>query len=102
MKIIPPFAAALVLCAVFGAAHAEPVYELPATAGALIVIPSARDREREEQSAARALADRRQKMIDDCEQNHGSEMDCAREVDTELRAEGLQSGARVIHLSPPR
>jgi hypothetical protein len=41
-------------------------------------------------------------MIDDCEQNFGSEMDCTREVDTELRAEGLQWGARVIHLRPAR
>jgi hypothetical protein len=41
-------------------------------------------------------------MIDECEQNHGSEIDCKREVDTELRAEGLQSGGHVIHLSPGR
>src|SRR2546426_53239 len=44
----------------------------------------------------------RQKMIDDCEQNFGSEIDCIREVDTELRAEALQSGGRVIHLRPAR
>ena len=44
--------------------------------------------------------ERRQKMIEDCEQNHGSEIDCTRETDTELRAEGLQAGARVIHLRP--
>ena len=48
------------------------------------------------------LAERRQKMIDDCEQNFGSEQDCTREVDTELRAEALQSGGRVIHLRPAR
>jgi len=41
-------------------------------------------------------------MIDDCEQNFGSEEDCTREVDTELRAEALQSGGRVIHLRPAR
>jgi hypothetical protein len=41
-------------------------------------------------------------MIDDCEQNFGSEIDCTREVDTELRAEALQSGAGVIHLRPAR
>jgi hypothetical protein len=42
-------------------------------------------------------------MIDDCEQNFGTESDCEREVDTELRAEGLlQWGVRVIHLMPPR
>jgi hypothetical protein len=79
--------AALLLCAVFGAAQAQQLYEPPAT---------------EEQAAARARAERRQKMIDDCEQNFGSEMDCTREVDTELRAEELQSGARVIHLRPAR
>ncbi len=56
----------------------------------------------QEQAAARALAERRQKMIDDCEQNFGSEIDCIREVDTELRAEALQSGGRVIHLRPAR
>ena len=45
--------------------------------------------------------ERRQKMIDDCEQNFGTESDCEREVDTELRAEGLlQWGVRVIHLRP--
>ena len=46
--------------------------------------------------------ERRQKMIDECEQNFGSEIDCIREVDTELRAEALQSGGRVIHLRPAR
>ena len=56
----------------------------------------------QEQAAARALAERRQKMIDECEQNFGSEVDCTREVDTELRAEGLQSGGRVIRLRPGR
>jgi hypothetical protein len=63
-------------------------------------MPSLRDEEREEQAAARALAERRQEMIDDCEQNHG--IDCEREVDTELRAEGLQWGARVIRIRPAR
>ena len=66
--------AALLLCAVFTAAQAQQ--------------PS--DQER------------RQKMIDDCEQNFGSEIDCTREVDTELRAEALQAGGRVIHLRPAR
>jgi hypothetical protein len=77
---------ALLLCAVFTAARAEQLYETSTA----------------EQAAARALAERRQKMIDDCEQNFGSEIDCTREVDTELRAEALQSGARVIHLRPAR
>ena len=79
--------AALLLCAVFTTAQAQQLYEPPAT---------------EEQAAARALAERRQKMIDDCQQNFGSEIDCTREVDTELRAEALQSGGRVIHLRPAR
>ena len=79
--------ALLALFACFGAARAQQLDEPPAT---------------EEQAAARALAERRQKMIDDCEQNFGSENDCTREVDTELRAEGLQSGARVIHRRPAR
>ena len=78
---------ALLLCAVFTTAQAQQLYEPPAT---------------EEQAAARALAERRQKMIEDCMQNFGSEADCTREVDTELRAEGLQSGSRVIHLRPAR
>ena len=50
---------------------------------------------------ARALAERRQRMIDDCVENHGYEDDCVREVDTELRAEAMQTGARVIRLRPP-
>ena len=95
--------AALLLWAVFGAARATLVYDPPATEGAAVLIPSLSDEEREEQAAARALAERRQKMIDDCEQNFGTESDCEREVDTELRAEGLlQWGVRVIHLRPAR
>jgi hypothetical protein len=73
--------AALLLCAAFGAAAAEQLSD--------------------EQLAAQALAERRQEMIDECVQNHGSELDCKRETDTELRAEGLLSGARVIRLRPP-
>jgi hypothetical protein len=69
--------AALLLCAISAAAQAQ-------------------------QTPERALAERRQRMIDECEANHGSEVDCKREVDTELRAEGLQTGARVIHLDRPR
>ena len=63
-------------------------------------VPSLRDEEREEQAAARALAERRRRMIDDCERNRGT--DCEREVDTELRAEALQRGGRVIRLRPAR
>jgi hypothetical protein len=94
--------ALLALSASFGAARAQQLDAPPATEGAAVLIPSLSDAEREEPAAARALAERRQKMIDDCEQNFGSEMDCTREVDTELRAEALQSGARVIHLRPAR
>jgi hypothetical protein len=36
------------------------------------------------ETSRRALAERRRKMIDECEQNHGSEIDCTRETDTEL------------------
>jgi len=45
------------------------------------------------------LDERRQQMIEDCVENHG--IDCEREVDTELRAEGLQFGARVIRIKAP-
>jgi cytochrome c556 len=47
-------------------------------------------------------AERRQAMIEECLQNHGSQADREREVDTELRAEALPWGARVIHVSPSR
>jgi len=91
----------LALSACFGAARAQQLDQPPAAANVLILVPSPREVEREEQ-AARDLDERRQKMIDDCEQNFGSEEDCTREVDTELRAEALQSGGRVIHLRPAR
>ena len=99
-KVVQASISALLLCAVFGAARAQELYESPATAGAEVVIPSLSDEEREEQAAARAVAERRQEMIDDCEQNNGT--DCAREVDTELRAEGMQWGTRIIHVRPAR
>src|SRR5258705_11900041 len=102
-KAIRTAIAALLLCGVFGAARATLLYDPPAAEGAAVLIPSLSDEEREEQAAARALAERRQKMIDDCEQNFGTESDCEREVDVELRAEGLLQGAiRGIHLSPAR
>jgi len=94
-------ATALLLLAAVGAARAERSYGPPATADAAVAI-SISEEAREEQAAALALAERRRKMIEDCEQSLGSEIDCTRETDTELRAEGLQSGARVIHLAPPR
>jgi hypothetical protein len=89
------------LCAVFGAARAEEPYEPPAMAGTVVVVPS-RDEQREEQAAARALAERREEMIHECMDNHGSEIDCVRETDTELRAEGLPWRNRVIRASPFR
>src|SRR2546428_11345354 len=92
----------LALPACFAAAGAPQLDQPPATEGAAVLVPAFSDAEREEQAAARDLAERRQKMIDDCEQNFGSEADCTREVDTELRAEALQSGGRVIHLRPAR
>jgi hypothetical protein len=94
-------ATALLLVAAIGAARAEQPYGPPATAGAAVPIRTTEEA-REEQAAARAQAERRRKMIEDCEQNFGSEIDCTRETDTELRAEGLQSGVRVIHLRPAR
>jgi len=89
------FTTALLLCAFIGVARAQEYYppaamDLPAQAGA----------ERDRQDDERALADRRQKMIEECQQNHGSEVDCERETDTELRAEGMRVGASVIHLRP--
>jgi len=94
-------ATALLLLVAVGAARAERSYGPPAAADAAVAI-SISEEAREEEAAARALAERRQKMIEDCEQNFGSEEDCTREVDTELRAEALQSGGRVIHLRPAR
>ena len=96
-RIVRTAIAALMLSAVSGTARSEHIYELPS--GAVIMIPSFGDEESEE-AAARGLADRRQAMIEDCERNNGTE--CEREVETELRAEGLESGARLIHLRPDR
>jgi hypothetical protein len=53
----------------------------------------------EEEAAAQAYAERRQRMMEDCERNNGTE--CEREVDTELGAEAIQSSGRVIHLMRP-
>ena len=84
--------------AVAGAARAQESEPPPAPMDAPSLSPAERDRLDDQ----RVFAERRQRMLDDCEQNHGSEADCERETDTELRAEGLQSGARVIHLRPAR
>jgi hypothetical protein len=90
------FIAALLACAFIGTVRAQESAPPPAFTDPA---PSAAERDRQD-DPRRALADRRQRMIDECEQNHGSEVDCKRETDTELRAEGLQAGARVIHLRP--
>jgi hypothetical protein len=50
----------------------------------------------DQQQASQAYAERRQRMIEQCEQNNG--IDCAREVDTELRAEAVQRD-HVLHTS---
>jgi hypothetical protein len=84
--------ALLALCGT-SAAHADDVYVLPAPAAAEVV---AADQQRAAVEA-RALAERRSRMIDRCVANHGYEEDCIREVDTELRAEG----SRVVHLRAP-
>ena len=78
--------ALFVLSAATGVARAQQV---------IIVQPEAAARQAADE---RALAERRQRMIEECIANHGSEDDCVREVDTELRAEA----ARVIHLRAPR
>jgi hypothetical protein len=54
-----------------------------------------RTEDQRNKTAAQALAERRQKMIQDCEQNNG--IDCEREVDTELGAESIERGGHVIH-----
>jgi len=90
------FIAALLVCAFIGTARAQESAPPPATDPA----PSAAERDRQD-DAERALADRREQMIDECEQNHGSEVDCKRETDTELRAEGLLSRGLVVHLRAP-
>ena len=92
----------LLLGAVFGTAGAQETESAPASAvtpDPVFVLP---DGQGEEQAADRTPAERRQEMIADCEDKHGSEVDCRREADTELRAEGLQRGSGVIHLRAPR
>jgi len=51
--------------------------------------------DQQNETDAQAVADRRHKMIEDCEQNNG--VDCEREVDTEPGAEAIQRGGHVIH-----
>jgi hypothetical protein len=50
----------------------------------------------DQQQASKAYAERRQRMIEQCEQNNG--IDCAREVDAELGAEALQQD-HVVHVA---
>jgi hypothetical protein len=71
-----------------GAAQAKLLGESRAAIDATDLIPLLLDQEHADEAAARALAERRQAMIEDCEQNNGT--DCAREADSELRAEQLQ------------
>jgi len=89
--------AALLACAFIGTVRAQESAPPPAFTDPA---PSAAERDRQD-DAQRALADRRERMIDECEQNHGSEVDCKRETDTELRAEGLLSRGLVVHLRAP-
>jgi uncharacterized membrane protein YccC len=99
------------LSACLGTARAQEIYAPPSAAAAELPDRFLADRQREEQLAdrqrdeqltARALADRRQEMIHECMDNHGSEIDCERETDTELRAEGIPWRNRVFRASPFR
>jgi len=51
------------------------------------------------QALMQARAQRREQMLRDCQRNNG--VDCEREVDTELRAEGLQAGGVIRTVPPP-
>jgi Domain of unknown function (DUF4124) len=53
----------------------------------------------EAQELAQARAQRREQLMQDCARNNG--VDCQREVDTQLRAEGIQEGRGVIRTVPP-
>jgi hypothetical protein len=53
----------------------------------------------QQQINAQARAQRREQRVQECLRNNG--VDCAREVDTELRAEGIQEGRGVIRTVPP-
>ena len=67
------------------------------------VPPAARDDDAakdQQEALKRELAERRERLIQLCERNHGVE--CAVEVDTELDAERIQALGHVIHLAPPR
>ena len=49
--------------------------------------------------AERAVAERREKLIQECEANRG--VDCAQQVDTELVAQKIQTEGHVIHQARP-
>ena len=92
-RIISTFARAMLpaLCAaLLATSYAGAQQSVPATAPNP---PGQND------AVAQAYAERRDKMIEDCERNHG--IDCAREVDTELRAEAIQRRGHVIHQMRP-
>ena len=96
--MMKPIVFALVaFCAAVTAARAQEA-DVPPLGPAAQVAAAAQER----QAEARAFAERRSRMIEECEDHHGYEADYVREVDTELRAEGLQAGGRVIHLRAPR
>ena len=61
-----------------------------AQAAGLSAAAAASDGASQAQDAAKAqaLAERRQKMIEQCMRNRGSKEDCANQADTELGAEG--------------
>jgi hypothetical protein len=54
--------------------------------------------DQQDEAAAQPYAERRQRMINDCEQNNG--IDCKREADTELGAEAIQQGG-IHQMRPP-
>jgi len=92
-RVMPAFTRAMLpaLCAaLFAVSHAH------AQQSELTTVPNPPV---QNEATAQAYAERRQKMIEDCEQNNG--IDCKREVDTELRAEAIQRGGHVIHRMPP-
>src|SRR3954470_15019542 len=59
----------------------------------------ARELALQEQMRVLAAEQRREQLLQDCARNNGVE--CDREVDTQLRAEGIQEGRGVIRTVPP-
>jgi len=81
--------------ALSAAARADDTFLLPAFADVQLSTASQGRQAQEERD--HALAERRQRMIEECVANHGYEQDCVREVDTELRAERLDP----VHVRGP-